>query len=72
LSWAQAAALANRLAGRLHAVDCRRVAVVARNSVWYPTLYWAAAKAGAVLVPINWRLAPRGGRASSPTRSRRC
>jgi acyl-CoA synthetase (AMP-forming)/AMP-acid ligase II len=35
------------------------VAVVARNSVWYPVLYWAAAKAGAVLVPINWRLAPR-------------
>jgi acyl-CoA synthetase (AMP-forming)/AMP-acid ligase II len=32
--------------------------VVARNSVWYPVLYWAAAKAGAVLVPINWRLAP--------------
>jgi fatty-acyl-CoA synthase len=34
------------------------VAVVARNSVWYPVLYWAAAKAGAVLVPVNWRLAP--------------
>src|SRR4051794_25638906 len=43
----------------MHAAGCRRLAVVARNSVWYPVLYWAAAKAGAVLVPINWRLAPR-------------
>jgi acyl-CoA synthetase (AMP-forming)/AMP-acid ligase II len=57
LRWREAAQLANRLAGRLHAVGCRRVAVVARNSVWYPVLYWAAAKAGAVLVPVNWRLA---------------
>jgi acyl-CoA synthetase (AMP-forming)/AMP-acid ligase II len=35
------------------------VAVLARNSVWYPVVYWAAAKAGAVVVPINWRLAAR-------------
>jgi acyl-CoA synthetase (AMP-forming)/AMP-acid ligase II len=62
LSYADAAALANRLASRLVAAGCdkaSRVAVLARNADWYLLLYFAAAKAGVVLVPLNWRLAPR-------------
>src|SRR3954466_4506530 len=35
-----------------------RVAVLAKNAPWYPISYFAASKAGAVLVPVNWRLAP--------------
>src|SRR4051812_26908395 len=60
LSYAEAAATANRLASRLVAAGCRkgsRVAVVAKNAPWYAVLYFAAAKAGVVLVPVNWRLA---------------
>src|SRR4051812_45443474 len=60
LSYAEAAAIANRLAGRLIAAGCRkggRVAVLARNAPWYPLVCFAAAKAGLVLVPVNWRLA---------------
>jgi fatty-acyl-CoA synthase len=34
------------------------VAVLAKNALWYPVLYFAASKAGTVLVPVNWRLAP--------------
>jgi acyl-CoA synthetase (AMP-forming)/AMP-acid ligase II len=62
LRYAEAAALANRLAGRLVAAGCgkgSRLAVLARNADWYLLLYFAAAKAGVVLVPLNWRLAPR-------------
>ena len=33
-----------------------RIAVIARNSLRYVYLYGAAAKLGAVMVPINWRL----------------
>jgi acyl-CoA synthetase (AMP-forming)/AMP-acid ligase II len=61
LTYADAAAMANRLAGRLVAAGCRkgdRVAVLARNATWYPVLYFAASKAGVVLLPLNWRLAP--------------
>jgi acyl-CoA synthetase (AMP-forming)/AMP-acid ligase II len=61
LTYAEAGAIANRLANRLIALGCRkgsRVAVLARNSPWYPLLYFAAAKAGVVLLPLNWRLAP--------------
>jgi acyl-CoA synthetase (AMP-forming)/AMP-acid ligase II len=36
--------------------------VLARNSPWYLLLYLAAAKAGVVLVPLNWRLLARVGR----------
>jgi acyl-CoA synthetase (AMP-forming)/AMP-acid ligase II len=60
LSYAEAAATANRLASRLVAAGCHkgsRVAVVAKNAPWYAVLYFAAAKAGAVVVPVNWRLA---------------
>ena len=35
-----------------------RVAVLAKNCLEYPALYLGAAKAGAVLVPLNYRLAP--------------
>jgi acyl-CoA synthetase (AMP-forming)/AMP-acid ligase II len=59
LSYVEAAAIANRLAGRLIAAGCRkgdRVAVLAANAPWYPLLYFAAAKAGLVLAPVNWRL----------------
>ena len=62
LSYAEAAGAADRLANRLLAGGCRkgsRVAVLARNALWYPVFYFAAAKAGVVLVPVNWRLAPR-------------
>jgi acyl-CoA synthetase (AMP-forming)/AMP-acid ligase II len=62
LRYAQAAALANRLASRLVASGCgkgSRVAVLAKNADWYLLLYFAAAKAGVVLLPLNWRLAPR-------------
>jgi acyl-CoA synthetase (AMP-forming)/AMP-acid ligase II len=62
LTWGEAAAIADRLAGRLAAAGCEkgsRVAVLARNAPWYLLLYFAAAKAGVVLVPLNWRLAPR-------------
>src|SRR4051794_23582471 len=61
LRYADAAVAANRLANRLIALGCGeggRVAVLAKNALWYPVLYFAAAKAGAVLVPVNWRLAP--------------
>ena len=61
LTFAQAAAAANRLANRLVGVGCgkgTRVAVLARNAPWYPLLYFAAAKAGVVLLPLNCRLTP--------------
>ena len=59
LTYAEAAAGANRVASRLAALGCRkgsRVAVLAKNAPWYPVLYFGAAKAGVVLVPLNWRL----------------
>ena len=62
LTWGEAGAIADRLAARLVATGCRkgdRVAVLARNTPWFLLLYFAAAKAGVVLVPLNWRLAPR-------------
>src|SRR3954447_22359987 len=60
LSYAEAAATANRLASRLVAArggEGSRLAVVAKNAPWYAVLYFAAAKAGVVVVPVNWRLA---------------
>ena len=35
-----------------------RVAVLMRNSIDYVVLYYAVAKVGAILCPLNWRLAP--------------
>ena len=60
LTFAEAAAAASRLANRLAGIGCgqgTRVAVLARNAPWYPLLYFAAAKAGVVLLPLNCRLA---------------
>ncbi len=62
LRYGDAAALVNRLASRLVAARCHRgsrVAILAKNADWYLLLYFAAAKAGVVLLPLNWRLAPR-------------
>ena len=56
LTFAEAAAAVSRLANRLVGVGCgkgTRVAVLARNAPWYPLLYFAAAKAGVVLLPLN-------------------
>jgi fatty-acyl-CoA synthase len=33
-----------------------RIALLARNSAYHPILFYAAARAGAVFVPLNWRL----------------
>ena len=52
---------ANRVANALHAIGLRpgdRLAVLAKNCLDYPTLYFGAAKAGVVIVPLNYRLAP--------------
>jgi acyl-CoA synthetase (AMP-forming)/AMP-acid ligase II len=35
-----------------------RIALLARNSIEYPLLYYAASKSGIVPVPLNYRLAP--------------
>ncbi|RME20009.1 MAG: hypothetical protein D6806_17245, partial [Deltaproteobacteria bacterium] len=35
-----------------------RVAVLGQNSLEQIVLYFAAARLGAILVPVNWRLAP--------------
>src|SRR5262249_56140821 len=56
LTFAEAAAAANRLANRLAGAGCgkgTRVAVLARNAPWYPLLYFAAAKAGIGLPPLD-------------------
>ena len=37
------------------------MAVLARNCIEYPLLYFAASKAGVVLVPLNYRSAPPSG-----------
>ena len=43
----------------MSATDGARVAVVAKNRADYVALYFACARVGAVLVPVNWRLAER-------------
>ncbi|MBV9194032.1 MAG: long-chain-fatty-acid--CoA ligase [Solirubrobacterales bacterium] len=61
MTYAEAASLANRMANRLVTLGCRkgtRVGLVAKNTAWYPVLYFAASKAGVVLLPVNWRLLP--------------
>lgn len=35
-----------------------RIAVLSKNRIEFAALYWAAARIGAVLVPLNWRLGP--------------
>ncbi len=58
LTFAQLNTLANRLAWGLKSSGLRpgdRVAVMAQNCLEYPIVVYAAAKCGAVLVPINFR-----------------
>jgi acyl-CoA synthetase (AMP-forming)/AMP-acid ligase II len=59
VTYAQFDARSNRLANTLaaHGVGHGdRVAVLAHNCLDYPALYFAAAKLGAILVPVNTRL----------------
>jgi acyl-CoA synthetase (AMP-forming)/AMP-acid ligase II len=43
----------------LGATEGDRVAVIAKNSIRYAALYFAAAEGGMPIVPINWRLGAR-------------
>jgi fatty-acyl-CoA synthase len=59
------AGLANRIGRMAHALKSQlgvrrgdRVAVLAMNQPDYLTLLYACARLGAMLVPLNWRLAP--------------
>src|SRR5256884_7854347 len=54
-------AMANRLAHTLRALGVGRgdrVATLAENRVEYPAIYFAAAKLGAIHVPVNFRYRP--------------
>ncbi|MCE2392693.1 MAG: long-chain-fatty-acid--CoA ligase [Proteobacteria bacterium] len=62
VSYAEAAAEVERIAGAFAAVGVgpgERVAVLAKNCADYPLLCFGIARAGAVSVPLNYRLAPR-------------
>jgi long-chain acyl-CoA synthetase len=62
LSYQQLDARSNRVANALLAAGVPRggrVAIVARNSAVFYELACACAKAGAVMLPINWRLSAR-------------
>lgn len=61
ITYAEARALVNQAAHALvgqglHAGD--RMAILSKNSLEYPLLYFACSKAGVVPVPLNYRLAP--------------
>src|SRR5262245_30043029 len=61
ISYREALAETNRLANAIVAAGLRigdRVAVLSKNSIEYVLLYLAASKAGVVIVPLNYRLAP--------------
>jgi acyl-CoA synthetase (AMP-forming)/AMP-acid ligase II len=61
VTYAELLELSQRLAGGLAQIGVRagdRVAVLARNRVETVALYFAVAQLDAVLLPINWRLAP--------------
>lgn len=61
LTYPQLNARANRLAGGLLSLGLKkgdRIAVLFENSIEFVECYLAAAKAGFVIVPINFRLAP--------------
>jgi len=61
LSFAAASAEASRLASALHGAGVAagdRVAIVARNRIEFPIASFAASLLGAVVVPVNVRLAP--------------
>jgi fatty-acyl-CoA synthase len=53
----RAGAAARVLAGKLGVAKGDRVAVLAKNRVEQIDLYFACQKLGAILVPLNWRLA---------------
>ncbi len=58
VTYARLNAMANRLAHALRALGVRRgdrVATLAPNRIEYPAIYFAAAKLGAIHVPINFR-----------------
>lgn len=60
-SYAQLHLMSNRAAHALRAAGVgrgTRVAWLGRESEYYYTVVLACAKAGAVLVPVNWRLTP--------------
>ncbi len=60
-SYAELDARANRIANVLLAMGVQkgdRVALLVMNGVEYIESYFGAAKIGAVLVPLNWRLVP--------------
>ncbi len=61
VTWGAAIADVNRLAHALIEAGLRtgdRAAILAKNSIEYLYAYFAASKAGVVLVPLNYRLAP--------------
>jgi acyl-CoA synthetase (AMP-forming)/AMP-acid ligase II len=61
ITYAEAADRTDRLARALVASGLDvgdRVAVLSKNSLEYVLLYYAAAKAGVALIPLNYRLAP--------------
>jgi acyl-CoA synthetase (AMP-forming)/AMP-acid ligase II len=61
LTYAQAADETHRLAHALAKTGIQqddRVAVISKNSIEFVLLYFAAARAGVVPVPLNYRLAP--------------
>jgi len=60
LTYAEAVAEANRLANAFVSVPLEkgdRVAILSKNSIEYPLLFYAASKAGVVPVPLNYRMA---------------
>jgi acyl-CoA synthetase (AMP-forming)/AMP-acid ligase II len=61
ITYADALEAANRLANALIGAGLRvgdRIGMLSKNSIEYVLLYFAAAKAGVVPVPLNYRLAP--------------
>jgi acyl-CoA synthetase (AMP-forming)/AMP-acid ligase II len=60
-TWAELELSTNQLANQLVSVGCTagaRVGYLGKNSVDWVQLIFAAAKAGALLVSVNWRLTP--------------
>jgi acyl-CoA synthetase (AMP-forming)/AMP-acid ligase II len=61
ITYREAQALANRMANALAARGIApgdRVAILSKNSIEHALWYYACSKAGAVTVPLNYRLAP--------------
>ena len=61
LTYREARATTHRLANALVAAGLRpgdRIAVLAKNCIEYPLLYFAASRVGVVPVPLNYRSAP--------------